>query len=211
MKKTLSIITAIILTVALLLSFAACNKNKTDGKDGDSAKQTETTAVGKYIDVEIDYASFKENEKLMYAFLDNKDLHFKTLSEGFGMGDEIANQFYETPEEFYVYTYNLTIFNSGNLDVAVYDIICKNNVKDNVFVNTYNAFGAVYNIGVGSECGATIAVICNNPDLTDAETCEIVDSMEFEVVCSKVPREYDDGTESVEETKYIKAYIDDKE
>lgn len=210
MKKTISVLTAIILTVALLFSFAACNKDKNDNKDGAeaSSQQAEVTGTGKYIDVEIDSDSFKENEKLMYAYLDNKELHFDTLSKKFGMGDEVANKYYETPEEFYVYTYAVTIFNSGNKEVAVYGLRCENNAKDGVYVNTENALGAVYNIGVGSECGATITVICNDPDLSQDETRQIVDSMEIEVICSSVPLEYDDGTESVEETKYIKAHID---
>lgn len=212
MRKFLSAFMALILTFALVLSFAGCNKNadesKAEGNGSADAQQEESTGAGKYIDVELDYSSFKENETLMFAYLDNEELHFSTLSEKFGMGEEVARQFYETPEEFYVYTYSITIFNSGNQDIAVYGLRCENNAKDGVYVNTENALGAVFSIGAGSECGATITVICNDPELTDEQTCAIVDTMEFEVICSEVPREFDDGSESVEETKYIKAQID---
>lgn len=212
MKKFISAFMAMILALSLAFSFAGCNKNKEDansnGNDSTGAQQEAVTGAGKYIDVELDSEAFKENETLMYAYLNNEELHFKTLSEGFGMGDEIAKKYYETPEEFYVYTYSLNVFNCGSDKVAVYGLRCENNAKDGVYINTDNALGAVYNLDVGAECGATITVICNDPELTDDQTRQIVDSMDIEVICSKVPLEYDDGTESVEETKYIKAEID---
>ena len=213
MKKFISAILSLILVLSLVLSFAGCDKNggKDSGKDSattNASGEEAATNAGRYIDVELDYSSFKEDVVLMEAYINNEELHFETLSEDFGMGEEVARQFYETPEEFYVYTYSITIFNSGNQDIAVYGLRCENNAKDGVYVNTENALGAVYNIGVGSECGAMITVICSNPDLTDPQTCEIVDSMQFEVISSNVPREYDDGSESVEETKYIEAEIE---
>lgn len=207
MKKFISAAMALILIAVLAFSFAGCNKNNGDANT-DGTQNAEVTGAKKYIDVELDSEAFKENEKLMLAYLDNKDLHFKTLTEGFGMSEEVANKYYEAPEEFYVYTYSLNVFNSGNEKVAVYGLRCENNAKDGVYINTYNALGAVYNLDVGAECGATIAVICNDPDLSQDQTRQIVDSMGIEVICSKVPLEYDDGTESVEETKYIKAEID---
>lgn len=207
MKRFISALMTLVLTAALAFSFAGCNKNTEDGKT-DSIQEAGVTGAKKYIDVELDSEAFKENEKLMLAYLDNRELHFKTLTDGFGMSEEVANKYYEAPEEFYVYTYSLNVFNSGNEKVAVYGLRCKNNAKDGVYINTDNALGAVYNLDVGAECGATIVVICNDPDLSQDQTRQIVDSMGMEVICSKVPLEYDDGTESVEETKYIKAEID---
>lgn len=210
MKKFIASAMALILSLALVFSFAGCDKNdksKADVKDGADIQQEETTKAGKYIDVELDSIAFNENETNMLAYLENEEYHFNTLSEGFGMGDEVAKKFYETPEEFYVYTYSLNVFNSGSERVAVYGLRCENNAKDGVYINTSDALTSAY-LDVGAECGAMINVICSDPELTQDETRQIVDSMGIEVICSKVPLEYDDGTESVEETKYIKAEID---
>ena len=213
MKKFISAILSLILVLSLVLSFAGCDKNggKDSGKDSattNASGEEAATNAGRYIDVELDSIAFRENLDLMDAYLANEEYHFATLTEGYGMSEEVAQKFYETPEEFYVYSYSVDIFNSGSEKISVYGFRCENNAKDGVYINVNNALGGVANLDPGTSCGATIDVICSDPDLSQDETRQIVDSMGIEVICSKIPLEYDDGTESVEETKYIEAEIE---
>lgn len=213
MKKYISAIMALVLALSLVLSFAGCNKDggEKGGKDSattSASGEEAATNAGKFIDVELDSIAFRENLDLMDAYIANEEYHFATLTEGYGMSEEDAQKFYETPEEFYVYSYSVDIFNSGSEKISVYGFRCENNVKDGVYVNVSNSLGGVAYLEPGASCGATIDVICSDADLTQDETRQIVDSMGIEVICSKIPLEYDDGTESEEETKYIEAEIE---
>lgn len=139
-----------------------------------------------------------ENIRLLEAFIRNPDRYKTVLAEKYELGAEKAAEFYECPEEWLTYEQLININNTGSEDVTIYGFEVENNGKDGVYIST--DIGGELSIQPGGEGPATFSVVCSNIELSIDEVQAIIDKMDISVVFSKAPTEFDDGSESVEET-----------
>ncbi len=134
------------------------------------------------------------------AFLKNPDRYKSRLANEYQLSEEMVADFYATPEEWLTYELIIEIKNIGENDITAYGYEIKDNGKKGVYIST--AMGGELGLPVGSlSTPASLSILCADVELSADEIREIVDSMDISVVYTKTPAEYDDGTESVEETK----------
>ena len=117
------------------------------------------------------------------------------------MSEEVAAKFYEAPEEWLAYEQIIILKNAGDEDLTIYGFEVKNNGKNGIYISTN--LGGELGIAAGAlePATASFSVLCSNGELSSEEVMELANKMEVSVVYSKTPTEYNDGTESVEETK----------
>ena len=115
------------------------------------------------------------------------------------MSKKKAQEFSECPEEWLVYSQSHTIYNNSADSITVYGFDVNNNGKNGVYLST--STGGELSIAPGGYGPATISVFCDNGDLSTDEAKELVSKFDVKVLYTKTPAEFDDGTESVEETQ----------
>ncbi len=135
------------------------------------------------------------------ACIKNPERYKPRLANEYQLSAEQVDAFFATPEEWLTYGINVEIQNIGEYDITAYSYEIKDNGKKGVYVST--SMGGELGLPVGSLPALTsLDIICSDIELSADEIREIVDSMDISVVYTKTPAEYDDGTESVEETKF---------
>lgn len=134
------------------------------------------------------------------ACIKNPDRFKPRLAKEYQLSEEQVNDFFAAPEEWLTYGINIEIQNIGENDLTAYSFEIKDNGKKGVYVSS--SLGGELGLPVGSNPAlASLSILCSDIELSADEIREIVDSMDISVVYTKTPAEYDDGTESIEETK----------
>ena len=151
------------------------------------------------INVTVVRDDFVTNEPLLAALIMNPDRYESALATEYGLGAEKAAEFYEAPEDWLTYEQIINITNNSEEVITVYGFEVKNNGKNGVYINTN--IGGELSISPNGSGPASFSILCDNGDLSTEEAKALVDKMEISLVYSKTPVEYDDGTESVEETQ----------
>jgi hypothetical protein len=144
---------------------------------------------------------FIEGINLLERFVKNPDRYKTALINEYQMSEEVAAKFYEAPEEWLAYEQIIILKNAGDEDLTIYGFEVKNNGKNGIYISTN--LGGELGIAAGAlePATASFSVLCSNGELSSEEVMELANKMEVSVVYSKTPTEYNDGTESVEETK----------
>jgi hypothetical protein len=144
---------------------------------------------------------FIEGINLLERFVKNPDRYKAALVNEYQMSEEVAAKFYEAPEEWLAYEQIIILKNAGDEDLTIYGFEVKNNGKNGIYISTN--LGGELGIAAGAlePATASFSVLCSNGELSSEEVMELANKMEVSVVYSKTPTEYNDGTESVEETK----------
>lgn len=144
---------------------------------------------------------FIEGINLLERFVKNPDRYKTALVNEYQMSEEVAAKFYEAPEEWLAYEQIIILKNAGDEDLTIYGFEVKNNGKNGIYISTN--LGGELGIAAGAlePATASFSVLCSNGELSSEEVMELANKMEVSVVYSKTPTEYNDGTESVEETK----------
>ncbi len=145
---------------------------------------------------------FNEHDELLEALATRPERYERVLVSDYGMTEKEAAEFYDTYEEWLTYEQVITIQNQTEDNITVYGMNVPNNGKNGVYVCT--TVGGELSIPAGGKGPSSFSVLCKNGDLTTDEAKALVDAMTFELVYSKTPDEFDDGTESVEETMVVK-------
>ena len=96
----------------------------------------------------------------------------------------------------------IKITNIGENDFTVYGYEITDNGKKGVYIST--SLGGELGLPVGGTSTVSFSILANG-DMSLEEVKEIVSKMDVNVVYTKSPVEYDDGTVSVEETKLAPA------
>lgn len=185
MKKIIIALIAVVLTAALVVGgyFVLSDNNK------------EPQQLLVYRD------DFIEGINLLERFVKNPDRYKAALVNEYQMGEEVAAKFYEAPEEWLAYEQIIILKNAGDEDLTIYGFEVKNNGKNGIYISTN--LGGELGIAAGAlePATASFSVLCSNGELSSEEVMELANKMEVSVIYSKTPTEYNDGTESVEETK----------
>ena len=144
---------------------------------------------------------FIEGINLLERFVKNPDRYKTALVNEYQMSEDVAAKFYEAPEEWLAYEQIIILKNAGDEDLTIYGFEVKNNGKNGIYISTN--LGGELGIAAGAlePATASFSVLCSNGELSSEEVMELANKMEVSVVYSKTPTEYNDGTESVEETK----------
>lgn len=142
---------------------------------------------------------FNEDTLLLERLAMHPERYTENLINEYKMSEEKANSFYDCPEEWLLYSQSITIFNNTADNITVYGFEVENNGKNGVFLST--STGGELAIAPGGNGPASISALCDNGDLTTDEAKELVSKFKIKIIYSKTPTEFEDGTESVEETK----------
>ncbi len=141
---------------------------------------------------------FVEDTLLLERVARHPERYTNNLINEYEMGEKKAAEFYECPEEWLVYGQSITVFNNTADSIRVYGFEIDNNGKNGVYIST--SAGGELDIAPGGNGPASFSVFCDNGDLTTDEAKELVSNFKIKVLYTKTPTEFDDGTESVEET-----------
>ena len=187
MKKLIIAIVAVIVVAAAAVGgyFAFF-----DEKPDDNAAQVVATNDG-----ELD----GDNVRYIEAVMKNPDRYKPLLLRDYGMSEETVEEFYNAPEEWLYFDQILRIDNLSEESITVYSFEVPDNGKNGVYVST--KLGGDLGVAPGGYGPAVMSVFCSNGELSTEEVADILGKMEINIVYTKTPVEYDDGTESVEETK----------
>lgn len=153
----------------------------------------------KSVELIVEKDTMNESLTLLETLIKNPDRYKKRLIENYGLSEEKADEFYAAPENWLVFEQILTIKNAGEEHLTVYGYEVKDNGKNGIYINT--SFGGELGIAPGSTTASSFSVLCSDVDLSYEEAEALVDEMEINVIYTKTPTEFADGTESVEETK----------
>lgn len=140
-----------------------------------------------------------ERITLLETLIKNPDRYKTRLVENYGLTEEKADEFYAAPETWITLEQIITIKNAGEEHLTIYGYEVSENGKDGIYINTSS--GGEIGIAPGSETSSSFSILCSNEDLSYEEIEAIVDEMGINVIYTKTPTEFADGTESVEETK----------
>ncbi len=144
---------------------------------------------------------FVEGINLLERFTTNPDRYKKALINEYQMGEDVANKFYEAPEEWLAYEQIIVLKNVSDEDLTIYGFEVKNNGKNGIYISTNLGGELGISAGALEPAPASFSVLCSDGELSSEEVKALADKMEISVVYSKTPTEYNDGTESVEEKK----------
>ena len=142
---------------------------------------------------------FVPSHALLERVAQHPERYQDNLATEYEMGEAKAAEFYECPEEWLTYEQLITIYNDSSESITVYGFEVENNGKNGVYLST--SAGGELSIAPGGHGPATFSVFCDNGDLSTDEAKELAEKFDVKVIYSKTPTEYDDGTESVEETQ----------
>lgn len=150
-------------------------------------------------DLEVVKDDFIESIGFLEAIILNPERYKSNLGNEYQMSEETVANLFAAPEEWLAYEQIINIKNIGEFDYTVYGYEVKDNGKNGVYIST--SAGGELGLPTGGKATTSFTVLCSDVELTIDEIKEIVDEMEISVLYTKTPAEYDDGTESVEETK----------
>ena len=135
------------------------------------------------------------------ALVKNPDRYKNALSAEFEMSAEKADEFYEAPENWLAFDQIITLKNQSDKDLTVYGFEVKDNGKDGFYVCT--KVGGEIGMVPGASGTSSFTILCENGELSVDEAKAAIDKMEIKAIYSRTPEEFDDGTESTEETKTV--------
>lgn len=149
-------------------------------------------------DLDVATHDFVEGTGYIEAVIKNPERYKQIVGKEYGMDDTAYAKFFDAPEEWYAYEQIIEIYNIGENDFTVYGYEVKDNGKNGVYISTN--LGGELGLPVGGKSTVTFSVLCDS-DKSLEEVKAIVEKMDISVVYTKTPVEYDDGSQSVEETK----------
>ena len=153
-------------------------------------------------DIEVVPEDFVEGIGYIEAVIKNPERYKTIIGPEYGMDDATVAKFFEAPEEWFAYEKMIKITNIGENDFTVYGYEITDNGKKGVYIST--SLGGELGLPVGGTSTVSFSILANG-DMSLEEVKEIVSKMDINVVYTKSPVEYDDGTVSVEETKLAPA------
>ena len=142
---------------------------------------------------------FVLNDNLLVALVRNPDRYQAALANEYGMGEAKAAEFYQAPENWLAFEQIIEITNNSVENITIYGFEVENNGKNGIYVNTN--IGGELGISPNGTGPASFSVLFENGDLSTDEAKALIDELNINVVYTKSPAEYDDGSESIEETK----------
>lgn len=144
---------------------------------------------------------FVEGINLLDRMVTNPERYKAALVKEYQMGEDVAAKFFEAPEEWLAYEQIIVLKNVSDENLTIYGFEVKNNGKNGIYISTN--LGGELGIASGAlePATASFSVLCSDGELSSEEVKALTDKMEVSVIYSKTPTEYNDGTESVEETK----------
>lgn len=151
------------------------------------------------IGITVTMEDFFESHSHFETLVKNPERYRRALAEEYQMGEEVAAEFFETPEEWLAYEQLIVIKNESDHDITVYGYEVKDNGKNGIYISTVST-GEI-GISPGGTATTVFSILCSDIEVTTDEAKALVDEMDVSVVFTKTPEEYEGGAESVEETK----------
>ena len=189
MKKKITVAVAVILALAAIITGIYFIFFR--GSDGGKPKTELVVARDDLV----------ESVGYIEALVKNRDRYKNALSAEFEMGAEKADEFYEAPENWLAFDQIITLKNQSDKDLTVYGFEVKDNGKDGFYVCT--KVGGEIGMVPGASGTSSFTILCENGELSVDEAKAAIDKMEIKAIYSRTPEEFDDGTESTEETKTV--------
>ncbi len=172
MKKTIVIIIAAVAVVAAALGIYF----------GFFAGEDEAPAsIAIYPD------TFTITDSTIDTYLASPDKYRKTLSNSYGLGDELADDFFEAPENWLSFEMILNLENVGDKSVTILGYKINDNGKNGVYAST--AVGGELTLSPRAAYPVALRILCNNGDLTTEEARELVEKLDIELIYGETVEE----------------------
>ena len=180
MKKLLKIIGIILLIAAIItgIAFAVLKFNK------NKAPEEETyTAV-----LSAKFSDFNENNQI-FEFANKDKTRYKAIfKEKYGMDDETAQSFIDTPEEWLSCNMIIEIENAGETAVAVTGIKIADNGKDKLYL--CESLGSTMQlVNAGNSTAVSINTLIKDNDISYDDMEKLVRSKDITLICAPVDAE----------------------
>lgn len=185
MKKAIIAIVAVVVVAAIAIGgYFIISSDKKDPEE---------------ISLTVIKDDFINNDNLLSILMKNPDRYQAALANEYAMGEAKAAEFFEAPEEWLAFEQIVEITNNSTESITVYGFEVENNGKNGIYVNT--DIGGELGISPNGTGPASFSVLFENGELSIDEAKALLDELKISVIYTKTPSEYDDGSESVEETK----------
>ena len=169
MKKLFYTITAVLLSVAMIFSFAGCKDNVNPPDE-------------KVSDVRLIYQEIVADDFLLEKIANDASRYRNIITDDFGYGESGADKFYENYAEYYVYGMTLKVLNYTDSPITLKSIESDSNGKNGVYIR--KSFNGVEN-GIGAklqkqdfaEGVLTLHVLNENLELSDEQVVGTVRGM----------------------------------
>lgn len=179
MKRIFYALTALVLSAAMIFSFAGCkdNVNKPDEKVSD---------------IRLIYEDIIADDFLLEKYANDASRYRDIISDDFGYGESGADKFYENYAEYYIYGITLRAFNYTDSALTLKSIESDSNGKNGVYIRKSfnggeNGIDAKTSKGDFNESALTLHVLNENLELSDEQVVGTVMSMNLTLT-------YSDGT-----------------
>lgn len=184
MKKKIIIIAAAVvaLVLALVGGFAIFGKDK---------------APEKKLSIAVEKDNMYVSDNVINTYADSPDRYRKTLLEAYGISKTHVDSFFEAPENWLSFDILINITNDGTEDVAIRGFEIANNGKNDMYA--CSGIGGEMTLSPGASYPVNANILCENGDLTLDEAKTLVNDLKIKLLYSKVPTDFDDGTQSEEE------------
>ncbi len=177
MKKILKIIGIILLAAAIVagIAFAVLKFNKNKGPE-----QENYTAV-----MSAEFSDFNENNQI-FEFADRDKIRYKSIfEEKYGMDDENAQSFIDTPEEWLSCNMIIEIENAGETAAAVTGIKVADNGKNKLYLS--ESIGSTMQlVNAGSSTAVSISCLIRDNDISYDDFEKLVRSKDITLICAPV-------------------------
>ena len=109
---------------------------------------------------------FVEGINLLERFTTNPDRYKKALINEYQMGEDVANKFYEAPEEWLAYEQIIVLKNVSDEDLTIYGFEVKNNGKNGIYISTNLGGELGISAGALEPAPASFSVLCSDGELS---------------------------------------------
>ena len=175
MKRILKIIGVVLLLAAIItgIAFAVLKFNKTK-----SPEEENYTAV-----LSARFSDFNENNRI-FELADKDKIRYKNLfKEKYGMDDETAQSFIDTPEEWLSCNMIVEIENTGETAVAVTGIKVADNGEDKLYLS--ESIGSTMQlVNAGSSTAVSINALIKDNDISYDDMEKLVRAKDITLVCA---------------------------
>lgn len=172
MKKTIAIIIAAVAVIAAALGIYF----------GFFAGEDEAPAsIAIYPD------TFTITDSTIDTYLASPDKYRNSLANSYGLGDELADDFFEAPENWLSFEMILNLENVGDKSLTVLGYKINDNGKNGIYAST--AIGGELTLSPRAAYPVALHVLCNNGDLTTEEARELVEKLDIELIYAETVEE----------------------
>lgn len=190
MKKIVSVILCLTLTLGLVFALTSCKENKPENPTTEPVK--DISAVKAFLE---DNCLELYDSVIWQSISKNPDRWGNWFTKLYGMSDEEKQSALEAAENAEWVSYNLYIIvdNANNEEeLCLFGLDIPDNGKDGVYINTSIENSTFKQIAASGKDAVLANVLVHNADFSLDEVLDVIKGMDISVKCGPVPENFTD-------------------